>query len=137
MPARKWLTWDFTGWTGLKNPTKKKKIYAGLKPWKPPKKIWKRKKQSLGKEKDIFEKKRETTPHVCTICNKIIKDPLSYCFAHNLDKGQYPEFRLDVNNISLVCSLLCHRKIDELCKWNAFRIKERLIAWELGLDNIV
>jgi hypothetical protein len=77
----------------------------------------------------MFLKKRETSPHICEICDKFIPEPLSYCFAHNLDKWQYPEFRLDVNNISLVCSLECHRKVDELCKWNAYIIKRGLLAW--------
>jgi hypothetical protein len=137
MPARKWLMWTFTGGTGLKNPAKKQKIYAGLKPWKPPKKIWKRKKKILWKEKDTFLQKREGSSHVCEICGKFIPEPLAYCFAHKLDKWQYPEFRLDVNNICLVCSLECHQKVDELCKWNAFSIKENLLVWVPVLVNMI
>lgn len=47
-------------------------------------------------------------PHVCENCNtKLGNEPLSYMFDHILEKSKHPEFKLEEENIMMLC-LHCH-----------------------------
>ena len=54
-------------------------------------------------EKEVFEEVRNCRLHYCTICNKYIVEAQARCFAHLLAKGMYPKYRLNKDNIALVC----------------------------------
>lgn len=68
-----------------------------------------RKASSLGKrkpsgEKAIFEEIWNEREHNCYVCGCTIAEPRAINFSHLLPKGMYPEFRLDKNNIVLLCA---------------------------------
>lgn len=66
-------------------------------------------------EREVFAKVWATRPHTCEVSGRYIPEPKTYCFAHQCNKGLYPERRLDPNNISLVYGLKEHAEIDRVC----------------------
>jgi len=42
---------------------------------------------------------------------------MPWCFAHRLAKFMYPDYRLMIENIALVCSIECHAKVDKRTGW--------------------
>lgn len=77
-------------------------------------------------EKDMFIDIWNSVSHRCEVCGKMISEPQSWCFAHMLPKGMYPKWRLERNNISLVCSIDCHMLVDKYCTWNKMIIEKSL-----------
>lgn len=69
--------------------------------------------QKEGSETDFFKRIWQSRPHICEICGKQIIEAHSYCFAHNLAKGLFPNYRLYEKNITLVCSIRCHLAVDK------------------------
>ena len=67
-----------------------------------PKVVTIKKRKNTG-EKEVFEEIRNERPHYCTICSKYITEAQARCFAHLLAKGMYPKYRLNKDNIALVC----------------------------------
>ena len=65
-------------------------------------------------EKDMFMEIWKEQDHICTVCNKNIQEPQTFCFAHKAPKWTYPEHRLQKDNIALVCSIKCHWEIDKI-----------------------
>jgi len=65
-------------------------------------------------EKKVFWEIWQERKHQCFMCWKHIKEPLAWCFAHICWKWSYPKQRLNKENIALVCSLDCHKKLDLL-----------------------
>lgn len=63
-------------------------------------------------QKELFMEIWNTRPHVCSVCTKYIWEPFSYCFAHWLSKWVHPEHKFNPDNIFLVCSIECHKKLD-------------------------
>lgn len=70
-------------------------------------------------EKDIFEvvlDRYEDTPIHCFVCNKKLTLITHHNFAHILRKGLYPKFRLNPDNIQILCYNIegtgCHTKFD-------------------------
>jgi len=86
------------------------------------------KKKNTG-EKNVFEEIRNERPHYCTICNKYITEAQARCFAHLLAKGMYPKYRLNKDNIALVCWPDCHKAIDNMILWHKIRIQQLLELW--------
>lgn len=80
-------------------------------------------------QKEMFGQIRETRPHISILSWKYIQEPLTFCFAHILPKGMYPEYRHDQRNIVLVASIDEHNKIDKIL------MKHRYwILWMLDND---
>ncbi len=92
------------------------------------KKISQKRKDRLSwySEKDLFFEIRNNRIHECKICGKFIPEAKTRCFAHMLSKKMYPEYRINPNNIVLVCSLDCHWLVDSYCKWNKKIIEDAL-----------
>lgn len=65
-------------------------------------------------EVEIFKEIWNEREHICEICKHPILYPWSWSFAHRLAKSQYPKFRLIKENIALVDSIMCHKKIDSI-----------------------
>jgi len=81
-----------------------------------PKKIWKKRIQRIkdgGSEVKVFEKINKYD-HKCWICNKQIKEPLSWTFPHILNKKDYPAFRVFESNIARVCNIEHHDRLDKM-----------------------
>jgi hypothetical protein len=83
--------------------------------------------QSTG-QKELFQRIWNTRVHKCYLCSEYIPEMKSFCFAHILSKWRYPEYKFEENNIALVCSQDCHKKLDSI---NAHRDHE--IIQELWL----
>ena len=94
-----------------------------------PKKVVTIKKRKNTGEKEVFEEIRNERPHYCTICNKYITEAQARCFAHLLAKGMYPKYRLNKDNIALVCWPDCHKAIDNMILWHKIRIQQLLELW--------
>jgi hypothetical protein len=70
-------------------------------------------------EKDIFEVVLENNgdePVHCFVCGKRLTFLTHHNYAHVLRKGTYPKFRLNPNNIRIMCYNIdgtgCHTKFD-------------------------
>ena len=118
----------------------------GQKPKKQPKPIKRtaiKKKFNATGEKDIFESVLDSIPDTeetkCFVCGKRIAIVTHHNFAHILAKGRYPKFRLNPDNIRIMCYNYqgsgCHSKLDFYPKseltdpmWDkVWELKERLI----------
>jgi hypothetical protein len=77
-------------------------------------------------EAKVFRSIRGKSNKKCTICHRYIEVPKAECFAHILAKWMYPEYRLNEDNISLVCSKVCHKRVDKLVLWNKLEIRWKL-----------
>lgn len=81
---------------------------------------------------ELFKHIWETRPHICSVCWKEITKPKTYCFAHYLPKWSHTKYKYRADNISLVCSMECHDKLDTLMQWkyhiflHHFRKNDRL-----------
>jgi len=49
----------------------------------------------------------DNLPHECEVCKVPINEAKAHNFSHLLNKGTYPEYRLDPRNVVLKCSS-CH-----------------------------
>ncbi len=58
-------------------------------------------------EAKVFGSIWEQREHVCEVCKVYIHEATAGNFSHLLNKGTYPEFRLDPRNVVLKCSS-CH-----------------------------
>ena len=54
-------------------------------------------------ELKLFKIIWQTRPHRCEVCDKEINEFSHNIFSHILPKGLYPEYRLDENNIWIMC----------------------------------
>jgi hypothetical protein len=70
-------------------------------------------------EKDVFQEildSYDDKPIYCFVCKKRLTLITHHCFAHVLSKGRYPKFRLNPDNIKILCFDVntggCHRKYD-------------------------
>ena len=77
------------------------------------KKIGKRKSKERWQEAKLFKKVWNTRTHICEVCWCYIPEARTYCFAHKLPKGMYPEYKYNIHNIALVCSIECHQELDK------------------------
>jgi len=68
-------------------------------------------------EVEVFKEIWNERKHECEICWKTIIEAQTFCFAHRCPKWTYPEHRLKKENISLVCSIICHHKVDKIFSW--------------------
>lgn len=59
---------------------------------------------------ELFTYVRETRGGKCEVTGKFIPEPLSYCFAHVLPKGLYPEHKHNPNNIIMVSTMELHEQ---------------------------
>lgn len=94
-------------------------------------------------EKDVFEAVLEALPDdkptTCFVCGKMISVVTHHNFGHILSKGRYPRFRLNPDNIRLMCFNIdgtgCHSLYDHHPKselvgegWDKlFELKAQLI----------
>lgn len=64
-------------------------------------------------EAELFRSIWNSRVHQCTNCSEPLREPMrSFYFAHIRPKSVYPEYRLDPNNIRLLC-FSCHRAYDQ------------------------
>ena len=97
------------------SPKRAKLIKEGLKTngtyTKPKPKAMKRSKLKSKRkptgEAALFRTLWENLPHECEVCKVYIHEATAGNFSHLLNKGTYPEFRLDPRNVVLKCSS-CH-----------------------------
>lgn len=102
-----------------------------------PKKVVTIKKRKNTGEKEVFEEIRNERPHYCTICNKYITEAQARCFAHLLAKGMYPKYRLNKNNIALVCNPECHKDIDSIVIGNNKKVVQSSLDIWLDFYSIM
>ena len=60
-------------------------------------------------------------PHECEVCKVYIHEAKASNFSHLLNKGTYPEFRLDPRNVRLHCERchdLWHKHGPEALQWS-------------------
>ena len=109
----------------------------------PLKKIWK-KRRNRKSESEVF-KEISKRWHICEVCwwplRWLYWDPTreyyAYMFAHLLSKWLYPEYRVNLNNIFLVCSIECHTELDLLTAWKKIRIRDKLDKWiKINIEDI-
>jgi len=68
----------------------------------------------------------------CIICNKFVSEPKTWCFAHILNKKDYPHLRNFTNNIAFVCSIDCHHVVDSRITWsNKKDIEQQILDWKV------
>jgi len=68
----------------------------------------------------------------CIICNKYVNEPKTWCFAHILNKKDYPHLRKFTNNIAFVCSIDCHHVVDSRIVWsNKKTIEQQILNWKI------
>ena len=67
-------------------------------------------------EKDVFEVVLDNNEPVCFVCGEPISLIMIHNFAHILRKGNYPKFRLNPDNIRIMCYKIdgsgCHSLFD-------------------------
>lgn len=68
-------------------------------------------------EKDLFEKIRNERLHECCVCGKYIYEAKAHNFDHIIPKSRGEQYRLDENNIQIVC-FWCHFE-----KWTKLKYK--------------
>ena len=93
--------------------------------------IGKKKKERLKNEwseVDVFLEKWNTSERICEVCWKEVKNAFMnwrlvkpQCFPHKLSKWRYPEYRYNIKNISICCSIACHSELDS---YNAHKDQE-------------
>lgn len=78
---------------------------------KKPKKVYKYKRKATG-EAALFFTVWNTRPHVCVNCLAGLgNEAKAIYFSHIKNKKKFPELRLDINNIQLLCEA-CHYAYD-------------------------
>lgn len=82
-------------------------------------------------EKQLFLDIWNSRKHECCVCGSNINEMSTYCFAHILPKGMYPEYRLTKANIALVCSMKCHNEVDGRSSGNKCILREQIDEWIL------
>lgn len=90
----------------------------------PIRKIWLKKQKRLKEEwseVEVFRERWNCWSRKCMFCWKtvywaFVGDELKkpWCFPHTLSKWMYPQFRLLLENIWLVCNFYCHAEYDKL-----------------------
>lgn len=93
--------------------------------------IGKKKKERLKNEwseVDVFLEKWNTSERICEVCWKEVTNAFMnwrlvkpQCFPHKLSKWRYPEYRYNIKNISICCSIACHSELDS---YNAHKDQE-------------
>ncbi len=82
-------------------------------------------------EKEVF-KKVFNSKKKCIICNKYVLEPKAWCFAHILNKKDYPYLRNFTNNIAFVCSIEHHQEVDKRIAWrNKKEIETQILNWKI------
>lgn len=106
------------------------------KPKKPLKRTAIKKKFKSTGEKDVFEEVIDNieydTPIKCFVCGINIALVMPHNFAHVLSKGQYPKFRLNPENIVLLCHKIIADEKGQGChyKWDMTpRSKLKVDGW--------
>lgn len=124
---------EFSSKTMKHQPLRKTPLKRSQKPLKrtPLAPIWKKKKERLKNEwseVDVFLDVWNTREHICEVCWKEVKHAFMnwrlvkpQCFPHKLSKWRYPEYRYNIKNISICCSIACHNELDS---YNAHKDKE-------------
>lgn len=74
----------------------------------------------------LFMDVRKDRGGKCEVTGKIIHEPASYCFAHVLPKGTYPEHKYNPNNIIMVSTFELHNQVDRLRAGEYGTIEEKL-----------
>lgn len=77
-------------------------------------------------EKDLFRDIREERPHICEVCWVFIRWASTWCFSHWLQKWMRPQYRTEKNNIFLVCSILCHWRLDAIVAHKKYLIENAI-----------
>lgn len=118
-PERGWKS-SFDQFRTVPTPEREKKPLKKT----PIRKIWLKKQKRLseeGTEVDVFRERWNCWDRRCMVCWKtvfwaFVGDELKKpsCFPHTLSKWMYPQFRLLLENIWLVCDSICHAKYDKL-----------------------
>ncbi len=74
-----------------------------------PKQVSNKRKERLSKysEKDLFKEVWNEREHVCEDCGKFLKEAKAHNFDHIIPKSKWEEYRLNKNNIKLIC-FACH-----------------------------
>ena len=94
------------------------------------------KKLAFTNQKDLFYHIRQVRPHRCVICGKLIKEAISWCFAHILPKGMFPKLKLWANNIALVCSIECNKELDRRVSGHKYELEIIILAGNIpNLDE--
>jgi len=75
------------------------------------KKTTKKGRANIKQDKEFYKKIWEYRYHICVNCDKPLREPNLWNFAHVLAKGAYPKFRHYERNIILLC-WECHVKLD-------------------------
>jgi 5-methylcytosine-specific restriction endonuclease McrA len=94
-------------WKKSIKPTIKKEP---VKPKKPIPKISKKKKKRLketGGEKAIFLEVWNERCHNCEVCGKALKELKAHTIDHKIPKSRGEKYRLDKNNLQILC-FPCH-----------------------------
>lgn len=76
----------------------------------PLKQIWIKRKiriQNKWSEIDIFRVIWSKREHKCELCNKKLNNAKVHNFDHIIPKSKWEKYRLDINNIQLIC-FKCH-----------------------------
>lgn len=100
-----------TGLTGLKKNGLVSKASSFTQ--KPRKALKPRSPKNKGGQRVLFERIWNTREHKCEVCGAHIEEATASNFHHLLNKGHFPEYKLDERNISLLCSG-CHEQ------WHSF-----------------
>lgn len=99
---------------------------------------WKRKWLSTVRkktwEKEVNLKLRNTRAWSCCVCKKRFDPKYTWCFAHGLSKKNYPKYRLNPDNIFLVCSIECHMRFDTMTVWKRLHMSEMLDEWKTNQE---
>lgn len=85
---------------------------SDILPQKKAKKPWRPGPRKATGERAVFEFVWLSRPHNCEICGAAIRTARPECFAHKFGKGTHRGERLNPLNVSLVCGLSCHAKVD-------------------------
>lgn len=123
MPKWNWKK-DLKFWANFQSTKKEPKPLkrSPLPPsTKPIAKIGKRKIERIkneGSETDIFMTIWNNRPHICENCWQTLNEPKTHNFDHIIPKSRWKEYRLDEDNIQIVC-FACHyeKTTWQIYKW--------------------
>ncbi len=93
-----------------------------------PKAIWRKRRERIDNwwsEVDVF--RNVCTRGYCDLTRVWIHEPKSYCFAHILPKGMYPELRLLESNIVYVATIELHEIVDKLTRWIKQELYQKIL----------
>lgn len=103
----------------------------------PIKRVWKKKLERLknnGSEVLTYEKKFNNCDKRCVICKKEFKtfeETKTWCYAHILNKRDWPHIRNFINNIAFVCSIEHHEEVDkQISGQNKKELEQKILNGE-------